>query len=114
MTTLHLTRAEVAGIQAGADGSVSIDLTVAGTRRLAEAGVRQAAILEQEGDRRAAWLRSLTNAELVDLARSRFGGPEPDVLAEATRRMREMADRLRPALAALRGAGVLEPESAGA
>lgn len=101
MTTLHLTRADLAGLQAGADGSVTIDLTETGTRRLAAEGVRQAAILQHQDDRREAWLRSLTNAELVELATSRWGGPEPDVAAECGRRAREIAARLRPVLAAL-------------
>ncbi|MFM9594065.1 hypothetical protein ACKI16_24055 [Streptomyces scabiei] len=101
MTTLHLTRADFTGLQAGANGSVTITLTEDGTRRLVEEGARQAAVLEHQGERRAAWLRSLTNAELVELATSRFGGPEPDVAAEAMRRAKEIADRLRPALATL-------------
>lgn len=101
MTTLHLSRADLTGLQAGADGSVTIELTEAGTRRLAETGARHARILEHEGNRRAAWLRSLTNADLVELASARFGGPEADVAAEAMRRAREIAERLRPGLAAL-------------
>lgn len=101
MTTLHLTRADFTALQAGADGSVTIDLTEGGTRRLVEEGARQAAVLEHQGERRAAWLRSLSNAELVELATSRFGGPEPDVAAEAMRRAREIAERLRPVLAAI-------------
>lgn len=101
MTTLHLTRADFTGLQAGANGSVTITLTEDGTRRLAEEGVRRAALLEHQEERRAAWLRSLTNAELVELANSRFGGPEPDVTAEAMRRAKELAERLRPALDAL-------------
>lgn len=101
MTTLHLTRADFTGLQAGANGSVTITLTEDGVRRLAEEGVRRAAILEHQEERRAAWLRSLTNAELVELATSRFGGPEPDVAAEAMRRAKEIADRLRPVMTAL-------------
>jgi hypothetical protein len=101
MKTLHLTRADVASLRAGADGSVTIDLTEAGTRRLAVEGARQAAILESTDDIQAAYLRSLTNAELVELATSRFGGPEPDVAEEVRRRMTEAAEWLRPVMAAL-------------
>ncbi|MGV2914525.1 hypothetical protein [Streptomyces alfalfae] len=107
MTTLHLTRADITGLHASADGSVTIGLTEAGARHLAKEGARQAAVLEHEGDRRAAWLRSLTNAELVDLSQSRLGGPEPDVVAEAARRAQEIAAKLRPTLNALMAAGVV-------
>jgi hypothetical protein len=43
----------------------------------------------------------------VALATSRFGGPEPDVAAEGVRRMREMVDKLQPALAAMRALGLV-------
>lgn len=107
-TTLHLAAEDVAGMSAGANGAVRIELTDAGARRLVAAADRHRAVLQQGRERRAAWLRSLTNAELVELAASRFGGPEADVMAEGVRRMREALEVLRPALAALRSAGVLE------
>lgn len=108
MTTLHFTADDVAGVAAGANGSVTIELTDAGARRLVTAAQRHRAVLQAEEEQRAAWLRSLSDVELLELATSRFGGPEPDVVAEAARRMHEAAEMLRPALAALRSAGVLE------
>lgn len=113
MTTLHLSADDVAGMTAGANGSVTIELTDAGARRLVTAADRHRAVLRVDQERRAAWLRSLTNAELLQLATSRFGGPEPDVAAEAVRRMREALEVIRPALDALRSAGVLEEAGRG-
>ncbi|GAB2327898.1 hypothetical protein AB0N20_22500 [Streptomyces griseoincarnatus] len=107
-TTLHLAAEDVAGMSAGANGAVRIELTDAGARRLVTAADRHRAVLQVDQERRAAWLRSLTDAELVELATSRFGGPEPDVMAEGVRRVREALEVMRPALDVLRGAGVLE------
>ncbi len=107
-TTLHLAAEDVAGMSAGANGAVRIELTDAGARRLVTAADRHRAVLQVDQERRAAWLRSLTDTELVELATSRFGGPEPDVMAEGVRRVREALEVMRPALDALRGAGVLE------
>jgi N-methylhydantoinase A/oxoprolinase/acetone carboxylase beta subunit len=105
--TLHLERADYARMTSAAGGGLLVELTEAGELRLVDRAARFAAALEEGGDRREAWLRSLTNEELVALASSRLGGPAPEVVAEAARRMEEIMDRLGPALGALRSAGVI-------
>lgn len=101
MTTLLLREGEFREVASAADGALRVELTEDGARRLVDLAERHKAALEAREGQRAAWLRSLSNAELVELAGSHFGGPPPDVVAEAGRRMRECAARLRPALRAL-------------
>lgn len=107
MTTLHLDRGDFAGLAAGANGSVMIELTEVGERRIIEEAGRRAAFLEAQDERRRVWLRSLSNEELMRLATSRFGGPEPDVAEEGARRIRAVLERIGPAMAALRSAGLV-------
>jgi hypothetical protein len=107
VTTLHLERGEYAEVSATADGGLLVELTEAGERRLVEQCARRAAALEERADQRAVWLRSLSTDELVALATSRLGGPDPELVAEAARRAREAAERMAPALEALRSLGLL-------
>ncbi|MEW2633327.1 hypothetical protein AB0903_17145 [Streptomyces sp. NPDC048389] len=107
MTTLHLRPEHVTGVAAAADGGVTIDLTDAGARHLVEAAARHATALQDRDTRHATWLRGLSNEDLMELATSRFGGPDPDVVAEATRRMNGMMERLRPTLEAMQSAGLV-------
>ncbi|MET9611737.1 hypothetical protein [Kitasatospora indigofera] len=55
-------------------------------------------------EQRAAGLRGLVDAELIELALGRWGGPESDVLDEYVRRLQDMLAKLRPALAAMKDA----------
>ncbi|MDI9829668.1 hypothetical protein [Streptomyces sp. KAU_LT] len=107
-TTLHLARGDFTELTSAADGAVLVQLTEAGDQRLAEQYARRAALLEEHGDRRAAWLRTLSTQELVALAASTVGGPAQDVLAEGVRRLQEAVVQLRPSLEALRSLGVIE------
>ncbi|MEV0016718.1 hypothetical protein [Streptomyces tendae] len=107
VTTLHLERADYERVTAAADGGVLVELTDTGTQRLVDRTARYAAALEERIERREAWLRSLTNEELAALATSRLGGPDPDVVAEGARRLREMTERLQPTLHAMRSLGLL-------
>jgi uncharacterized protein with GYD domain len=107
VATLLLERADFKCVTAAADGGVLVELTDTGTQRLVDRAGRYAAALEERAERREAWLRSLTNDELVALASSRLGGPEPDVAAEGARRLREMTERLQPVLHAMRSLGLL-------
>ncbi|MER7841655.1 hypothetical protein ABTY98_38665 [Streptomyces sp. NPDC096040] len=106
-TTLHLERGDYTEVTAAADDGLLVELTEAGDRRLLDQHVRRAAALDESADQRAAWLRSLSTDELVALASSRLGGPAPDVVAEGARRMQEAAERMRPALEALRSLGLV-------
>lgn len=107
MTTLHFNKDEISGTTMGEDGSLTVELTEAGERSLVAAAVRHQGVLDSKAVQREAYLRGLSNDELLHLARQRFGGPEPDVAAEAMRRMRLAFERLRPALEAMRGAGLI-------
>ncbi|MFI9163532.1 hypothetical protein [Kitasatospora aureofaciens] len=49
-----------------------------------------------EPEQRAVWLRNLPDAELIEVALGRWGGPEPDVLDEAVRRLQDVVAKLRP------------------
>ncbi|WP_327594725.1 hypothetical protein [Streptomyces chartreusis] len=106
-TTLHLKRGDYTAVTAAADGGLLVELTEDGDRRLVDQHPRRAAALEERADQREAWLRSLPVEELVALAQAPLGGPAPDVWAEGVRRMRENAERLAPALAALRSLGLI-------
>ncbi|NUP17386.1 MAG: hypothetical protein HOV73_18490 [Streptomyces sp.] len=112
MTTLHLSPADVTSLHQGDDGTVTIELTSSGERALVDAAGRQKPLLEkaeaQFAEQRQAYLQSLSNAQLLDLARERFGGPEEDVLAEAWRRIRVASEAMRPVFDSLREAGVLK------
>lgn len=106
-TTLHLKRGDFTEVTAAADGGLLVELTEDGDRRLVDQHARRAAALEERADQRAAWLRSLPVEELVALAQAPLGGPAADVWAEGARRLRENAERLRPALDALRALGLI-------
>jgi len=107
VTTLNLERGEYGVVTVAADGGLLVELTEAGGRRLADQYAPRAAALEEHGDQRAAWLRSLSTDELVTLTASRLGGPDPQIVAEGVRRMTEAAERMAPTLEALRSLGLL-------
>ncbi|WP_030236723.1 hypothetical protein [Streptomyces sp. NRRL S-350] len=118
MTSLHLGPEDYEGVVHDHTGRIRLDLTDAGTQRLAGA-VRQFDAARREPGQRAEWLRSLPDVELVELATGRWGGPEDDVLEEAVRRLQVLAEKLRPAVDAVRAVGLVdqaaeEPETRGA
>lgn len=57
--------------------------------------------MANEREDRPAYLRSLTNEELVHLVQSRWTAPEPDLVAESARRVLKMFAGMQPALARL-------------
>lgn len=115
MVTLHLEPGDVESITAGGDGSTLVNLTAEGERQLVELAERRRKIVEAEGLRDATWLRALSDERLLRLAKSQLGGPSPDVLSEVRRRIQLATAKLRPALDALRGVGLLPaPEAPGA
>jgi hypothetical protein len=108
VTTLLLDDSDYTDVSAAANGGLRVELTEAGARRLIELADRHRAALTAREKQREAWLRSLSNDELVKLATSTFGGPAPDVAAEAARRMREIMARIQPVLGMLRSTSVVD------
>ncbi|MEU7093044.1 hypothetical protein [Kitasatospora aureofaciens] len=106
MTTLHMTSDDYVSHATGADGAFAIELTEQGMRRLASA-VRQHEQAMTEPEQRAVWLRNLPDAELIEVALGRWGGPEADVLDEAVRRLQDLVAKLRPVV------GLVSPAMAG-
>ncbi len=95
MTTLHMTSDDYLSHASGADGAFAIELTEQGMRRLASA-VRQHEQAMAQPEQRAVWLRNVPDAELIEVALGRWGGPEPDVLDEAVHRLQGVVAKLRP------------------
>jgi hypothetical protein len=96
VTTLLLDRSDYTDVSAAANGGLRVELTEAGARRLVELADRHRAALTAREKQR------------VKLATSTFGGPPPDVAAEATRRTREITARIQPVLGMLRSASVVD------
>ncbi|BAJ30495.1 MULTISPECIES: hypothetical protein [Kitasatospora] len=107
MTSLHLGTEDFQGVVFTHDGRVRLDLTDGGLDRLAGV-VRQFELAKREPEQRAMWLRNISDVELVELATGRWGGPEQDVLDEAVRHLQAMAEKLHPALGAVRAAGLID------
>lgn len=107
MTSLHLGPEDYEAVVHNHEGRIRLDLTDVGAQRLAGA-VRQFEAARQEPGNREEWLRSLPDAELVELALGRWGGPDVDVMEEAKRRFLEAAEKLRPAVDAVRAAGLVD------
>ncbi|MET8609841.1 hypothetical protein [Streptomyces misionensis] len=91
MTTLHLMPLDVAAVSSAADGTWLIDLTQAGEKTVIAAAAWLLTLAQIPPEQqRAAWLRQLPNTELAALASAQLGGPDPEVMAELVRRMREL------------------------
>ncbi|GLW57850.1 hypothetical protein [Kitasatospora phosalacinea] len=106
-TSLHITPKDYEGLVVTHDGRLRVDLTDGGLGRLAGV-IRQFELSKRDPEQRAAWLRSITDVELVELATGRWGGPEQDVQDEAIRRLQALTEKLRPTVEVLRDAGLLD------
>ncbi|MGQ5656751.1 hypothetical protein ACUJ8H_43165 [Streptomyces sp. EKR5.2] len=114
MTTLYLSGRDIAALSSGPDGAMAVELTEDGERSLVAAAARLVAVASvPPAQRRAAWLKELSNEDLVDLAMGRLGAPDQDVMTEVVRRMKDMLEQLSPVLSAIRTAGIV-PASEGA
>lgn len=107
MSTLHLSKHDIASMAVNADGSVTINLTSEGESSLLDCAALRVSARQREGERRRVKLRALSTPELVDLATKRFGGPDELMMEEMKRRMDLALATIRPAFEALRSAGVL-------
>jgi hypothetical protein len=106
-TSLTLTPDDFEGAVFTHEGRLRLDLTDGGLDRLAGA-IQQYQLAKLDPAKRAEWLSNIPNAQLVELAVGRWGGPEEDVLQEAIRRIQVIGEKLRPAFAAARAAGLVE------
>ncbi|TFV29710.1 hypothetical protein E4K10_49505 [Streptomyces sp. T1317-0309] len=76
MTTLYLSGRDITALSAGSDGAMSVELTEDGERSLVTAAARLVAVASvPPAQRRAAWLKELSNEDLVDLARAGSASP---------------------------------------
>ncbi|GGX02075.1 hypothetical protein [Streptomyces chryseus] len=97
MTTLHLSRADIARLVLNGRGDVTIRLTDQAARDLVDAAAVLVPVegrIESRQERRSAHLASLSNEQLVQLAESGIGGPEDDVTTEISDRIRRLCDGL--------------------
>lgn len=111
MSELHIPASDTVSVLVDERGSLFIELTDEGERKLIEAVRKRTHRLETLAARRRVKLVAMTNDELVTLALSRFGGPDQFEREEIVRRMHLIAEKVRPAFAAARAAGLIAAEA---
>jgi hypothetical protein len=111
MTELHIPASDTLSVLTDQRGNLFIQLTDEGERKLIEAVRKRTHRLETLTARRRAKLAAMPQDEFVALVLSRPGGLDRLEREEIVRRMHLIAEKVRPAFAAARAAGLIAAEA---